>query len=537
LRDKLEQLLAKAKEANEKLTKRNRILIIACAAAILIIAVAGALLLNANNNATLFSNITQTEATEILTKLEDMGVTNASYSNGSITVPASQVDSLKAQLVLMGYPKQGLTYDVFTSNVDMMSTDFDKETYKLYDLQDRIAGTIRHFRGVYDAVVTISAGSEARYVMSRDRREPSAWVTVFMSDGGSPSAEQVIGIQRLVAASMPGMSSENVVVVDGSGNDVSNPIINSAEAQSGAARLKIALEAEHERLLKNKVEDLLYSIYGGDRVRVAVNCVVDIKKKLREIIEYSPINEDSIHGVLYHQEGYVEMAGQGEMVGGVPGTELNAQIPIYPTITTDGEEIYFTDERTFDYFVSRMTEQVTDEGGDVLDTKVAVVIDEERLTRTERDDLGRLVALAAGIDVEYAESQVAIVNAAFAREAVTQQVLIVDFLMDNIWLLIAAAGLILLILVLVILLMRRAAKIKRKRKEAEEALLLAQMAAAAPEEDKLDDEDILNTPLDAAKKTREQELKMQIGEFADLNPEIAAQLIKTWLKGVSTDNQ
>ena len=52
-------------------------------------------------------------------------------------------------------------------------------------------------------------------------------------------------------------------------------------------------------------------------------------------------------------------------------------------------------------------------------------------------------------------------------------------------------------------------------------------------DEELDAEDILNTPLDSARKTREQELKMQIGEFADLNPEIAAQLIKTWLKGGS----
>jgi len=37
--------------------------------------------------------------------------------------------------------------------------------------------------------------------------------------------------------------------------------------------------------------------------------------------------------------------------------------------------------------------------------------------------------------------------------------------------------------------------------------------------------------LDELKQSREQELKGEIREFADKNPEISAQLIKTWLKG------
>jgi len=535
LRDKLEQLLAKAKEANEKLSKRNRILLIACVAAILIIAFAGALILNANSSSVLFTNITQTEAVEILGKIEELGVTGASYRNGAISVPANQADALMAQLILLGYPKQGLTYDVFTSNIDMMSTDFEKETFKLYDLQDRIAGTIRHFVGVQDAVVLLSTGNESTYVLSRDRREPSASIIVYMRNGGSPSPEQVNGIQRLVSGAMPGMKKENVAVIDGMGNDVSDSILNEADLQSGAIRLKVALEAEHERKIQRNVTYLLNPIYGEDRVRVAVNCVVDIKKKLREIIEYSPINEDSDRGVLYHSEELIEAVGQGEVTYGVPGTETNAQIPIYPNITSDGNEIYYTDERAFDYFVSRMTEQITDDGGDLLDTTVAVAIDEERLTRTERDDLTQLVALAAGISIEDAASKVQIVNAKFAREEVTTAVGFIQHLINDPylkWILIGAAGLILFLLVLMILLIRRAAK-KKKRAREEEELLLAQAAAAAAEEEGIAEDDILNTPLDQARKTREQELKMQIGEFADLNPEIAAQLIKTWLKGGS----
>ena len=102
-----------------------------------------------------------------------------------------------------------------------MTTDSDKNTYKLYDLQDRIGSTIRLFDGVKDAKVTIALGEESKYVLSDNEQKSSATAVVTMQDGGSPTAEQAAGIQRLVAKSVPGMELEDVAVFDGNGNDVS----------------------------------------------------------------------------------------------------------------------------------------------------------------------------------------------------------------------------------------------------------------------------------------------------------------------------
>ena len=51
--------------------------------------------------------------------------------------------------------------------------------------------------------------------------------------------------------------------------------------------------------------------------------------------------------------------------------------------------------------------------------------------------------------------------------------------------------------------------------------------AAEPEKE----EPPLELNLQDIKKTREMELKEQIKDFVDENPEISAQLIRTWLKG------
>lgn len=546
MREKLDSLLAKVKDIDSKLSKRNRILVIVCVVAILAIAVIGALLLNLNSSMPLFSELNQAEAAEIMKKLEDMGV-NATYNNaGTIYVPGNQVDALRAQMVLQGHPKQGLTYDTFIGNVGSMSTDFDRETYKLYDLQDRIAATIRYFKDVEDVVVFISLGNEGRYVLQKDRYAPTASVMLYMKDDTVPDQEQVKGIQRLVAFAIPGMEMDNVAVVDGFSNDLTDRL---ETADSNTTKLKMAIEREIERRIQQKVTYLLNPVFGPDSVRVSVTCQVDVAKKLKESIEYSSATDDDRpRGVLEKESVAIEAVGNGDFVGGVPGTELNAQIPIYPNITTDGKEIYYVDERDFQYLVSKMTEQIQYDGGDILNLTVGVVIDAERLTRTERDEFKQLVAITAGISPDEVDQKVSVVNTVFHRDAEAAPHGFSEFIKyvnDNPtlkWILIAAAALLLVILVIVILLLRRAAKKKRAKQEEEEAMLAAAAAAAAvaaatgtDDQDGLDAEDILNTPLDSAKKTREQELKMQIGEFADLNPEIAAQLIKTWLKGGSGD--
>lgn len=537
MQEKLEQVLAKLKETNDKLSKKQKMLIIAGVAAIIIIALAGALLLNKGSSEPLFVNLTQQEATEIVGKLQDMGV-NPSYQNGTITVPASQTDKLRAQLVMQGYPHNGLSYEVFKDNASMMGTDLERETYKLYDLQNRIAATIRYFDGVQDAVVTISTGSDNKYVLQKDKQPPSASVAIFMRNGGAPGPGQVQGIQRLVASAVPGMDSEDVVVLDGAGNYVSETEASAASATSvtsATARLKRELEKDIERSCQAKLMGIFTQMYGEGHVSVSVSCNVDVKKKLQEIVNYTPSQDN--RGVIQREVTGIEAVGPGTVTGGgTPGTDTNAVIPIYPNITSDGTDIYYTDEREFDYLVSYMKEQIQDDGGDIVDLTVGVAVDLENLSRTQKEDLRQLAAATVGISLDQADQKVALMNAPFYGETRSAMFPFLEKLAKDPylkWILLAALGLLLFIIVVVVLLIKNMRK-KKEIEEIEEEII----EIVEGEEQEIEKEEALSgvdplLPLDQMKKTREMELKEQIGEFADLNPEIAAQLIKTWLRGES----
>ena len=548
MREKLEQQLAKLREMNSRLSSRNRILAVSCVAAILIIAVAGATALNVGRtgNVVLFSELPQSEAMEVMDRLGEMGVSATATARGEILVPANQEHRVRAALVMMGHPRSGRPFAEYIDHVDMMSTDTDRQVFLLASLETNAANTIRQFDGVFDANVTIQIGTDRRYVLVRDRQEPTAAVTVFMSQNRTPSREMVAGIRHLVAASVAGLNPENVSVLDGFGNLVTERDWEENQT-TGMARLRRELEREIERDVHARVVDLLGRAFGHDRVRVGVNARVDVARRIEELIEFRPVHPDDpdspgrYRGVISDERRLIEIVGEGEVVGGIPGTATNAVIPIYPTITIDGTDIYYTYEEAIQYLVTQFTQQIQNDGGELVDISIGIIIGDDTMTRNQRDELSQVVAMAAGIAYAEAELRVAIISMAFyddidavAVERGPLQDLFYRYPMLQ-WILLAAVGLLLFIIILLILLVRSARRKRAKEQEEQAAALFTLDDDQMIEEESLDDDDILNTPLDQAKRTREQELKQQIGEFAELNPEIAAQLIKTWLKGGTGD--
>ena len=105
----------------------------------------------------------------------------------------------------------------------------------------------------------------------------------------------------------------------------------------------------------------------------------------------------------------------------------------------------------------------------------------------------------------------------------------------------AAAGLLLFILLLALILI--ASKKRKKKKEEEEAAAAAELEqegeptlaevlaeAGLPQAEPIGGADVMNIHTE-----RSLELRKDIRQFADENPEVAAQMLKSWLKGEDDD--
>ena len=540
MQEKVKGFLNKGKQLWTGAKKRTKIL----AAAVLVVA-AGAIVavVVASQNqpyATLFTELSQTDMTTITSYLTENGVSDFRIvEDDTIMVPADQEVQLKAQLVSQGYVNSGYAYNYSTylDNVSALTTESERQQLALYELNDSTSAVIRSMEGVKDATVRFTPGEDNTYVLdSGNVVEASAYVKVTMKDGVPLSETMANGIRNLVSSAIQGLKIENVTIVDSYGNTYA-PDDGLGDLEDSAA-LKLRLEEQVNNTLEKKIMSVLEPVYGAENVSVSVNSIVDVDKVYTDSTNYS--TEDWAADGSTNGEGIIGQkiydnrleADENGTAGGTVGTDTNADIPTYPENEGEmepGNGVVSSSGQT-NYLVDEENKQVQRVGGTIADVMVSVTINEAVSGGVDVDDLYPHVARAAGITTADQMEKVHILIAPFNtgdntpvdtdEDTTTQDGLLVDS-----WILYAALGglvLFVLILVLVLLLIRR----HRRKKaaalaaELEQSGEMLQEAAPTPE-----GADIMEMQTE-----KSMELRKDVRKFAEENPEIAAQMVRNWLK-------
>jgi len=218
--------------------------------------------------------------------------------------------------------------------------------------------------------------------------------------------EQVRAIKVLVAASVPRMEPENVVVIDAaSGLELSDYIeIPDTTVDAIAGTLTaIELERFYQEIIEENVRKVLVPIYGDENVSVAARVSLDIDRMMQERYELLPrrnLEGEDIGGFMtrYEEEGGIDGI---RTVAGIVGEELNTDIPNYPLYGAPGNQDMVHWYRNIDYDYGYLMTQVERGAAIVRGSSVSVVVDEQRMTDARRRELVELVAQAAGVEAEY----------------------------------------------------------------------------------------------------------------------------------------
>lgn len=540
MQEKVKGFLNKGKQLWTGAKKRTKIL----AAAVLVVA-AGAIVavVVASQNqpyATLFTELSQTDMTAITSYLTENGVSDFRIvEDDTIMVPADQEVQLKAQLVSQGYVNSGYAYNYSTylDNVSALTTESERQQLALYELNDSTSAVIRSMEGVKDATVRFTPGEDNTYVLdSGNVVEASAYVKVTMKDGVPLSDTMADGIRNLVSSAIQGLKVENVTIVDSYGNTYA-PDDGLGDLEDSSA-LKLRLEEQVNNTLEKKILSVLEPIYGAENVSVSVNSIVDVDKVYTDSTNYS--TEDWAADGSTNGEGIIGQkiydnrleADENGTAGGTVGTDTNADIPTYPENEGEmepGNGVVSSTGQT-NYLVDEENKQVERVGGTIADVMVSVTINEAVSGDVDLDDLYPHVARAAGITTADQMEKVHILIAPFNTGDNTpvdtdEDTTAEDGLLIDSWILYAALGglvLFVLILVLVLLLIRR----HRRKKaaalaaEMEQPAEMLQEAAPTPE-----GADIMEMQTE-----KSMELRKDVRKFAEENPEIAAQMVRNWLK-------
>jgi flagellar M-ring protein FliF len=546
LQTKLKGFWEKIKGFFAKLNKKTRILLGVCAAVILVLIVAAALLLNRKEYASLCTGLTVSETSSVISFLNENGVTDYKISGDSILVPAGREEQLQIQLVTSRTLNSGFFYETYFNKVGTFSTEAERREAMRIATQEKLEAMIRQLDGIRDAQVVITLSSERVYVLDPQTSEATATVLVTPDGNQLLSAGTVESIRYMVSHAVKDLNVGDVTISD-TNNNVYNDTTSGMGQMADANALKLQYEQSTNNQVRLQVLNVLEPIYGKGNVSVAVNTTVDMSRKVVESTKYAQPEGSATNAGLIGEERWFWVIGEDGTTaqGGTVGTSTNSDIPLYPDRVPNGvdDAPYSSGDGERKYLEDKEVTQREVFAGTITDLKVAVSINQDARNSGSvgLEQLTRQVAVAAGIgtDPEVMDNCVNVLIAPFNMDTPANGpdgffVRLLAGVPD--WMILAAIGglILFIILLIIILLLRRRAKKKRLAKQAalEAEMRAAEEAAAAEAAAAV----IAAAPTGGAdimevNTEKSMELRKAVRQFAQNNPEIAAQMVKTWLKG------
>lgn len=551
-----------AKTKWTSLARKTRIITLAVAGVIIVSAIILTVILNQKRYAVLFSGTSSADSAEILNYVQNtMGVTDIILKDdGDILVPQEQVENIRVQCSMQGYPASGFNYDIWDTGVSMFSTESEKREKQKQQLQSNLMATIDSFSGVDSSMVILSIPENNNYVISTDEKHASASVVLHLRNESLPS-DVIDGIYNLVKTSVPGLERDYITITDGTGKqlfaDLGSDDTAIDPALEGSSLVQLYYKRlEYQQKLQNILKEELSGMFDGvyKKFNVGVNLILNYNDEVKESTEYTPsVDEEGNRGGMVSNETYEATSGGTALEGGVVGTTVDSDIsPDYPTVTADaGDEFYYRSAKTINYLVNEEKTQIAKDGYSIENLSASVIVDGPTMTEAEVEAWQKMIASAIGAKPE----NVSFVSTTWSLENsndIGGGTFVVNNNRNTLIFVIIALGALLIIL-LILALMTAGSKKRRNIKAQRQAIAQGMVSVQGGSSDSIsmsgdgavtgvettgavsgsqpfDPADLPSLNDQEANETREVVLKREIRDFSKNNPEIVAQLIRSWMK-------
>jgi flagellar M-ring protein FliF len=537
----MNEILQRMKERiaalGERLTTVQKIAIIVVS--LLMFAVVGALAWYGTRveMVPLYTELKQEDAGKIADRLKEEKVPFTVEKGGStILVPADQADALRIMLAADGPIDANPGYKLF-DGADMFGMPEEViQLNKRRALEGELAKTIEAIEEIKAARVHLALPPDELFV--EDQKPATASVILNMKPGGTLRPKQVTGIVNLVAGAVPGLDADNVTVVNQAGK-VLKP---ANEEQLADLQRNVDYQRNVEKELEQKATEVLEKAVGRGKAVVRVRVKLDFTKEQRTEELFDPQQQ-----VARSEENLSETRANGaDRVGGAPGAPANDPNVAQGVIRVGDASNSSREKQTINYEISKVTRQVEVPEIKLSRVSVAVLVDgmykevppaegsdaaatKEYQARTpaEIETITSLVAKAVELDTQRGD-QIEVANLQFqespdefvaARAGAERQALI-DKAINY--------GLILVFLLLIVFVVLRpvVAFLTAPPPPAEIEEIVEEGALPEPEPPPaLPGEEAV-----AQLEQRELTVNEKIREFAVANPDVAAAVLRYWLR-------
>ena len=328
----------------------------------------------------LFSDLAPSDAAVIVERLKKDKTPYRIEDRGTrVSVPADQVHEVRLGLMSGDLPLSGgVGFEVFDKQ-GLGATEHSQKVSYQRALQGELARTI----GALDHVkqVRVHLVLPESTLFTRDRQEASAAVTVAMEPGMSLERQQISGVQRLVAAAVPGLDPARVVVADHRGVTLS--AADSTGVGTAATEARLQVKRDIEDYLALKVARLLDSAFGPGQAIVSIDATLNFDASKTTIQDLLPATNAA--------------AGEGRVVRRRQVTGASGGEPVW-TDAADG----LSSDRTpsssleIEYQYGKRIEEVITAPGALTRMSVGVIVP-GALTEEHRARITELVRVVVGI--------------------------------------------------------------------------------------------------------------------------------------------
>lgn len=214
----------------------------------------------------LYAGLAETDKAAVAEALQSSGIGyTLDPASGALSVDADRLHEAKMMLAGQGLPKAQPSGDAMLAALPMgASRAIEGETLRAAREAD-LARTIEAIDAVKIARVHLAIAEPSVFV--REEKPAAASVLLTLQQGRSLGEAQVRSIRHLIASSVPGLSAEQVSVIDHSG-----ALLSGVEGPNSAL---LDLQGRIETRYREALFGLLTPVLGRDNFSVEVNAEVD----------------------------------------------------------------------------------------------------------------------------------------------------------------------------------------------------------------------------------------------------------------------
>lgn len=333
----------------------------------------------------LFADLSQQDAAAIGSELDRLKIpymVSEQHSGGEVIL-VDKNDVYKTRIKLMGrdIPLHGAVgFELFNNN-DFGMTEFAQKINYQRALQGELTRTILSLTEIRDARVMLALPEQGLFKQATSKAKAS--VTLTFKPGKSLGSDQVVGIQRLVSSSVPGIASQDVTIVDQNGIALTR-VAGDDDAGVDQSTASLDIKKDTENYLSRKASDVLEHALGTGQALASVDVSLNMDHVQTTVEDVIPVpgKRDAVQkGVVVHERETVH--------------DVSAPLSSRMRAGEGGEPLGGGSQREVEYAVGRRVEKVISQPGSIRRIQVVAIV-KKSLDAVQQEQIRKLVAASVG---------------------------------------------------------------------------------------------------------------------------------------------